>query len=94
MWWTGYETLAKFEVLAGNYYPDAIDAMNSAMRAARPFDNESHWRILTRRADYHFAVQDYQTAHADLEEAMRLRPNDWKQSADSQNSNSSGPCHS
>lgn len=72
MWWTGHELLAKFEALKGNF-PDAIEAMNSAMLAVHRGDDESKWKVLTLRAQYHLAVQDLPAAHADLMDATRIR---------------------
>lgn len=75
MWWTGHQLLAKFEAIQGNL-PDAIEAMNFAMQFVHRDDVESKWKVLTQRAKYHLAAQDLVAAHADLEEATRIRSTD------------------
>lgn len=74
-WWTGHELLAKFEALRGNF-PDAIGAMNAAMKSLQPGDEEALRKILIQRAEYYLAVENLQAAHTDLMEATRLKPAD------------------
>jgi WD40 repeat protein len=72
-WWSGFEFLARFEAIKLNY-PDAIENMDAALRAARTDDHEVRAQLLMQRGGYHLANDSPEATIVDFKAAVAICP--------------------